>query len=209
MSPRQPFLRLVLPPPAALTPSPAPPDELAALDGLAQAELVRKKQVTPLELVNAAIARVEKLDPRSMPSSPRRSSRHAGVPASRSRQAPLPAYPFSSRTWKTSRACGSLTARCFSRNNVAASTSEVIARMEKAGLVVIGKSSTPEFGLLPITESRLFGPTKNPWDLSRSPGGSSGGAAAAVAAGLVPLAQASDGGGSIRIPAQVAAGCSA
>ena len=73
--------------------------------------------------------------------------------------------------------------------------------MEKSGLIVIGKSSTPEFGLVPTTEPCAYGDTKNPWDTSRSSGGSSGGSAAAVAAGIVPLASASDGGGSIRIPA--------
>ena len=77
----------------------------------------------------------------------------------------------------------------------------VVRRLRDAGFVIVGKTNLPEFGILPVTEPRRFGPTRNPWDTDRTPGGSSGGAAAAVAAGMVPLAHGSDGGGSIRIPA--------
>jgi len=76
-----------------------------------------------------------------------------------------------------------------------------VRRLREAGFVIVGKTSLPEFGILPVTEPRRFGPTRNPWDTERTPGGSSGGSAAAVAAGMVPLAHGSDGGGSIRIPA--------
>jgi amidase len=77
----------------------------------------------------------------------------------------------------------------------------VVRRLREAGFVIMGKTSSPELGIIPVTEPRRFGPTRNPWDLDRTPGGSSGGSAAAVAAGMVPIAHGSDGGGSIRIPA--------
>jgi amidase len=77
----------------------------------------------------------------------------------------------------------------------------VVRRLREAGFVFVGKTNMPEFGILPVSEPRRFGPTRNPWDTERTPGGSSGGAAAAVAAGMVPIAHGSDGGGSIRIPA--------
>ena len=77
----------------------------------------------------------------------------------------------------------------------------VTRRLKEAGFVLVGRTASPEFGIVPVTEPKLFGPTRNPWDLSRTPGGSSGGSGAAVAAGMVPIAHASDGGGSIRIPA--------
>jgi amidase len=77
----------------------------------------------------------------------------------------------------------------------------VTRRLKRAGFIVVGSTTLPEYGILPTTEARLFGPTRNPWDLQRTPGGSSGGSAAAVAAGMVPVAHGNDGGGSIRIPA--------
>jgi amidase len=86
-------------------------------------------------------------------------------------------------------------------DRVADHDAHAVRRLRDAGFVVVGKTSSPEFGILPVTEPRRFGPTRNPWDTERTPGGSSGGAAAAVASGTVPVAHGSDGGGSIRIPA--------
>ena len=87
------------------------------------------------------------------------------------------------------------------RDHVARYDHNVTRRLRQAGFIIVGTTTLPEYGILPTTEARLFGPTRNPWDLQRTPGGSSGGAAAAVAAGMVPVAHGSDGGGSIRIPA--------
>jgi amidase len=88
-----------------------------------------------------------------------------------------------------------------SADYVSSEDTTLVSRYKASGLISIGRSNSPEFGSVPVTEPEAWGPTRNPWDLSRTPGGSSGGSAAAVAAGIVPIAHASDGGGSIRIPA--------
>lgn len=87
------------------------------------------------------------------------------------------------------------------KNFIPARDSELVKRYKNAGLVILGKTNTPEFGLVGYTEPEFHGPTRNPWNTDHTPGGSSGGSAAAVASGMVPLASANDGGGSIRIPA--------
>ena len=93
--------------------------------------------------------------------------------------------------------------RAYLKDYVSQGDQEYIARLRRAGFVILGKTNTPEFGMAPTAEPGLFGPTANPWDTTRSTGGSSGGSAAAVASGMVPVAHANDAGGSIRIPASV------
>jgi amidase len=179
----------------------APTHDFAELDAIAQAELVKTKQVKPIDLVNAAIARIESLNPRL----------NAVVTkcfdvARKTAQGVLPASPLSGVPYlvkdlddfKGVRTTGG--SRLFA-DQIATRTSPVPQSAVSAGMVVLGKSNTPEFGLLASTESVLLGACHNPWKLDYSPGGSSGGAAAAVASGIVPVAHASDGGGSIRIPA--------
>src|SRR5438105_7754100 len=179
--------------------------DLAWADGTEQARLVREGQVTPVELVDAAIERIERtngalnavvtpLFDRARDEAARIDGRHPSVP--------FAGVPFLLKDLGASFGGVRQTAGSrFLADHVAASDSELTARLKRAGLIVVGKTNTPEFGILGTTEPELFGPSRNPWDLDRSVGGSSGGSAASVAAGLVPMAHANDGGGSIRIPA--------
>ncbi len=171
-------------------------------DGLGLAELVRKGEVRPVELVEEAIRRIETLNPRL------NAVIHKMYDQARqAAEGPLPEGPFRGVPFLLK----DLLATCrdapmhmgsrFYRNYVPDHDSEIVRRYRSAGLVIVGKTNVPEFGLLPVTEPELFGPSNNPWDLTRTTGGSSGGSAAAVAARMVPLAHGNDGGGSIRIPA--------
>lgn len=176
--------------------------ELASLDATAQAELVRRREVTPLELLEAAIARVEKVNPAinavvfKMYDQARAAAR-APLPAG-----PLSGVPFLLKDFLAEYAGVPFTeGTAYLGNYIPAEDSELVRRYKRAGLVFIGKTNTPELAVGPTTEPRLFGPTRNPWDTGRTAGGSSGGAAAAVAAGMVPMAHGNDAGGSIRVPA--------
>jgi amidase len=173
-------------------------------DGLGLAELVRTKAVHPRELVDFAIARIERGNPRinavihRMYDSARKQADQVDVGS----DAPFVGVPFLAKdllaTWAGEpQASGSrLTAGWIPDHD-----SELTRRFRAAGLLTLGKTNTPEFGIVPVTEPVAFGPTRNPWDPTRTCGGSSGGSAAAVAAGFVPMASGGDGGGSIRIPA--------
>lgn len=180
-------------------------DDTRWMDATEQADLVASGQVTPVELVDAAVERIDSDDPPlnavimrwfdearelaagpDLPEGPFRGvpfllkdlwTHHAGRPLTNGNRALRDAQPIS--TFDTT----------------------LVARYKAAGLVIVGRTNSPELGSVPVTEPVAYGPTRNPWDTDRTPGGSSGGAAAAVAAGMVPIANASDGGGSIRIPA--------
>ena len=177
-------------------------EDAALLDATAQAELVRRREVQPIDLVEAAIERIERLNPTlnavvTPMYEQARDAARAGPPAG-----PFTGVPFLLKDLLASYAGVRMTSGAnFLRDFVPDHDSELVSRLKRAGLVILGKTNTCEFGLMPTTEPRLFGPTCNPWDTSRTPGGSSGGSAAAVAAALVPMAHANDGGGSIRIPA--------
>jgi len=176
-------------------------DELALLDGMAQAELVRSRKISALELLNAGIARVAQVNPQLNAVVTEFLGRARALA-----KGPLPASPLSGLPYlikdlsdvKGERA--TYGSRLFAKN-IAQSNSPAAEAAIKAGMVIFGKTNTPEFGLSPTTEPLLFGPTHNPWNLAYSPGGSSGGSAAAVAAGMLPIAHGTDAGGSLRIPA--------
>jgi amidase len=177
-------------------------DDLAFLDATAQAELVRKKEVQPIELVEAVIERIEKLNPQINAVVTKMYDQ-----ARESAKGKLPDGPFTGVPFLLKDILGlckgvptTLGSRLLS-NFIPDHDSELVTRLKRSGLVILGKTNVPEFGILPTTESQLFGPCRNPWDTGRIAGGSSGGAAAAVASGMVSIAHGNDGGGSIRIPA--------
>jgi amidase len=179
-------------------------DELAHLDATAQAELIRTGKASPAELVDAAIARIERLNPtiNAVITPLYDAAREAA-------RGQLPDGPFRGvptllkdigATSKGDRFCAGLGV-LKDKDYRAPIDTHYTEKLRGAGFVICGKTNTPELGILPTTEPRAFGPTRNPYDTTRSTGGSSGGAAAAVATGMVPVAHANDGGGSIRIPA--------
>jgi amidase len=176
--------------------------KLAAIDATAQAELVRTGELTPLELVEAAIERIERVNPQLNAVVTPMYEEARKLAASHLPEGPFTGVPFLLKDITAAYRGVRMTlgSRAFA-DFIAPFESELVARLRRAGLVVVGKTSTPEFGLVPTTEPELFGPCRNPWDTERTTGGSSGGSAAAVAAGMVPMAHANDGGGSIRIPA--------
>jgi amidase len=167
------------------------------------ATLIHTSQISSAELVGAALERIEALQPTinafthidtegAMATAQAISADDprpfAGVPIAVKDTAPVAGMPYT---------MGSDVFGDF----VPGHDAFLVRRLRDAGFVIVGKTSMPEFGILPVSESRRFGPVRNPWDTDRTPGGSSGGAAAAVASGMLPLAHGSDGGGSIRIPA--------
>ncbi|MDP9409566.1 MAG: amidase [Actinomycetota bacterium] len=177
--------------------------DLLARPALELAGLLRSGRLHARELVEGALRRLEERE-RSInafcfvdaeralaeaegirPDDPRP---FAGVPIAVKSSAPQEGVP---------RPIGS----ALFKDHIADRDGTSVRRLKEAGFVLVGRTTMPEFGILPTTEPRLTGPTRNPWDTSRTPGGSSGGSAAAVAAGVVPLAHGSDGGGSLRIPA--------
>ncbi len=176
-------------------------DAYFQLDATAQADLVRRGEAHPLELLDAALARIEALNPEINAVTAlfeANARKHAMRPA---HGGPFAGVPYLIKDLAAV-AGAALTygSRLFA-DNVARRNEAIVRRALEAGFILAGKTNTAEFGLLPTTEPLLHGATRNPWDPERSAGGSSGGAAAAVACGMVPVAQGGDGGGSIRIPA--------
>ncbi len=176
--------------------------EYADYDGIGLAQLVQRGEVTARELADEAIARIERHNPRLNAVVTPTYERGRAI-AAQPGGGPFRGVPFLLKdilgNWSgVPTRCGS---RFFADAPAPDWDDSLVVRFKAAGLVPLGKTNVPEFGLLPTTESQLYGPARNPWNLAYSTGGSSGGSAAAVAAGLVPIAHANDGGGSIRIPA--------
>ncbi len=179
-------------------------EELAGLDCVAQAELVRRKQVKPIELVDAAIERIERLNPElnAVVRPMFECARETALDDKHLPAGPLQGVPFLLKDLVAACAGVPLTGGCaFLKSYVPQHDSELVSRLKRAGLIILGKTNTPELGLVCTTEPKLFGATRNPWNVERTTGGSSGGSCAAVASGMVAAAHANDGGGSIRIPA--------
>ncbi|MBM3092219.1 amidase [Ensifer sp. T173] len=172
------------------------------LDGIGLAELVRARDVSALELVETAIGRIESRNPllNAVVLNMFDQARSAALDVNFS--APFAGVPFLMKDLlSTVKGVPTSHGNRLCANLPAGGDSEIVKRWKKAGLITLGKTNTPEFGLTPYTESETFGPARNPWDIERTPGGSSGGSGAAVAARMVPLASGGDGGGSLRIPA--------
>jgi amidase len=176
--------------------------EYERYDGLGLAELVRQGEVTPGELVEEAISRVEKLNPQLNAIVFKMYNIAREAAAGDLPDGPFAGVPFLLKDLLVDYAGVPTSKGCrFCQGVVADHDSEMVKRFKAAGLIVIGKTNVPEYGLVPYTEPELWGPANNPWDLTRNTGGSSGGSAAAVATRIVPIAHGNDGGGSIRIPA--------
>jgi amidase len=171
-------------------------------DATGLADLVRRREVHPLELFEAAAARIERLNPRLNAVVYPDLDRAREAAAGESREGPFAGVPFLVKDFGAAVAGLPYTMSSRSRvGYVSPADNEIVTRYRRAGLVILGKTNAPEFAMYPTTESVLHGPARNPWDTSRTPSGSSGGSAVAVAAGMVPMAHGNDGGGSIRMPA--------
>ncbi len=178
--------------------------DLARLDATAQAELVRRGEASPVELVDAAIERIEASNGEINAVIHKLYDEGRAQAASELPDGPFRGVPFLLKDLGAAFAGQPLHMgmQYLKDADYRSPVDTYLAlRFKQAGFVTIGKTNTPELGILPTTEPRAYGPSRNPWDLERSTGGSSGGSAAAVAAGMVPVAHANDGGGSIRIPA--------
>jgi aspartyl-tRNA(Asn)/glutamyl-tRNA(Gln) amidotransferase subunit A len=182
-------------------------DELVFMSAVDLAEAIRSKRVSPVDVVEAVLSRIERVNPRlnaycAVTADAARAEARAAEAALVRGGAlgPLHGVPFSVKDLVITRGVRTAFGSRIYEHNIPDEDAPVVERLRAAGAILVGKTTTPEFGWKGTTDSPLTGISRNPWDLTKTPGGSSGGAAAAVAAGLAPLAVGTDGGGSIRIP---------
>ncbi|MHB8531486.1 MAG: amidase [Solirubrobacteraceae bacterium] len=180
-----------------------PDSDLMFRPAVELAGLVRGGEVSSRELVEVSLARIEELNPalNAFVEVDAEGAMAAAEAISAGDERPFAGVPVAVKNNRAVKGLR-LTYGCSLMSDyVADYDHNVTRRLREAGFVIVGTTALPEYGILPVSEARLFGPTRNPWDPQRTPGGSSGGSAAAVAAGMVPVAHGNDGGGSIRIPA--------
>jgi amidase len=176
--------------------------EYRRYDAIGLAELIKKHQVTSTELLQLAIARAEEVNPSINAIIHKIYDQAATAAQQADPDSPFAGVPYLLKDLgQDMEGVPKRTGSKGYQNYVSPHDSYTVTKIRAAGLVIFGKTNAPEFGLTPYTEPRLFGPTRNPWNTAYTSGGSSGGSSAAVAAGIVPMASANDGGGSIRIPA--------
>jgi amidase len=184
--------------------------DFSQYDGVALGKMVRSGDLDPLDLLRSTLSAIDRVNPalnaviHRMDEEAHRVANYwrNELAAGRADNVPFCGVPFLLKDLLAEYAGAPFNEGCRAlRDNVSQIDTELVVRMKAAGLVVCGKTNTPEFGGSPVTEPELHGVTRNPWNLEHTPGGSSGGSAAMVAAGVVPMAHANDGGGSIRIPA--------
>ena len=187
----------------AIKPAQAAMDEFVAYDGMGQAELVRSGQASSLELVEAAIKRIEKLNPALNAVVHKMYDQGRQAAKGELPDGPFKGVPYLIKDLSELKGEPLTFGSKLFEHQIADFDNGSVVRAKNAGLVIVGKTNTPEFGFVSTTESLLLGAARNPYNAAYHTGGSSGGAGAAVASGMVPFAHASDGGGSIRIPASV------
>jgi len=181
--------------------------EICYMSVVEMVEAIKTRKLSPVEIMDAVLSRIERLNPRVnayctlLAESARKQATEAEAKVMKGEElGPLHGIPVSIKDLTFTRGVRTTFGSRIYENFVPDRDAVVVERLKAAGAIMIGKTNTPEFGFMGVTDNLLFGPTRNPWNLERHAGGSSGGAAAAVAAGMGPLAQGSDGGGSIRIP---------
>ncbi|HXA95348.1 MAG TPA: amidase [Candidatus Dormibacteraeota bacterium] len=187
-------------------------DDLCWMSAATLAPAIKRRKISPVEVMNAVLARVERVNPRLnafvtlTPDQALKDARAAerAVMTRRATLGPLHGVPFSTKDLVITKGIRTTFGTRLFADNVPIEDAPMVERLRAAGAIQLGKTNTPMMGWIGATHNLLFGITRNPWNLDRTPGGSSGGASAAVAAGLGPLAIGTDGGGSIRIPASLA-----